>query len=302
MKSTPMNRRTFQKIVLGTGTGFALSSCANQPAETAVKAIDCHAHIFTRDLPMPDRRRAPSGYDAPLSAYLSQLDAHGMTHGVLIQPSFLGTDNRFLLDALAQMKTRLRGIVVVSPQISLEELQSMKAVGAVGVRLNLVGLATPNYASPEWRQFLSHLRALDWQIEIHQTAIKLQETMAPLLDTGINLVVDHFGRPDPQLGIDDPGFRYLLGLGATRRVWVKISGAYRNGANGAGEATGKKAIPLLRAAFGLDRLVWGSDWPHTLYEKSTNYDQAYALLQDYLPDEKERAKVLWDTPAGLFGF
>ena len=51
------------------------------------------------------------------------------------------------------------------------------------------------------------------------------------------VVVDHFGRPDPRLGVDDPGFRYLIETGATGRVWVKLSGAYRNGSGEAGERT-----------------------------------------------------------------
>ena len=137
---------------------------------------------------------------------------------------------------------------------------------------------------------------------MHQEAHQLPAVMAPLLDAGLTVVVDHFGRPDATLGVADPGFRYLLAQGKTRRVWVKLSGAYRNGANGVGEATGRRAIPLLRDAFGLDRLVWGSDWPHTLFEKTETYDRAVALRNDYLPDADDRARVLWDTPAALFQF
>ena len=301
-----MNRRTFQRLVLGTGTGLALSSCA-QPTATptalkTVNAIDCHAHIFTRDLPMPDRRRAPSGYDAPLPDYLSQLDAHGMTHGVLVQPSFLGTDNHYLRAALQQYPQRLRGIAVVEPGIHPSELERMQEEGVVGVRLNLVGLPTPDYNSPLWTQFLARLRTLQWQVEVHQEARKLAQCIDPLLEAGLQVVVDHFGRPDAALGIDDPGFRHLLELGKSRQVWVKISGAYRNGAHGVGEATGRHAMPLLRESLGLDRLIWGSDWPHTLFESTTNYDQAVALLHDYLPDPNDRAQVLWNTPAALFKF
>ena len=90
--------------------------------------------------------------------------------------------------------------------------------------------------------------------------------LQPLLEAQVNVVVDHFGRPDPALGVDDPGFAALLAAGRSRRVWVKISGAYRNGANGRGEAIAQAAMPRLKDALGLDRLVWGSDWPHTQFE------------------------------------
>ena len=53
-----------------------------------------------------------------------------------------------------------------------------------------------------------------------------------VLASGVNLVLDHFTLPDPKLGIADPGFAALLKLGASRRLWVKISAPYRNGPEG----------------------------------------------------------------------
>ena len=137
---------------------------------------------------------------------------------------------------------------------------------------------------------------------MHQVASGLQSVIDPLMAAEVDVVVDHFGRPDAKLGVDDPGFRYLLTLGATRKVWVKLSGAYRNGSAGRGEAIALAAVPLLRSAFGLDRLLWGSDWPHTLFEKTVDYTTQRALLDSWLPSEADRAVVLEDTPAALFRF
>jgi predicted TIM-barrel fold metal-dependent hydrolase len=116
------------------------------------------------------------------------------------------------------------------------------------------------------------------------------------------VVVDHFGRPDPALGVDDPGFRFLLDAAATRRVWVKLSGAYRNGAAGRGQQVALDAIPLLRTAFGLDRLMWGSDWPHTQFEQNVGYGQTRRAIETWLPDPEERRIVLAETPRALFRF
>ncbi|MBV8621661.1 MAG: amidohydrolase family protein, partial [Curvibacter sp.] len=254
-----ITRRAFHFALPALAPALALQACATPPTSSAVTAIDCHAHVFLRSLPMPDRRRAPSGYDAPLDAYLAQLDAHGMSHGVLVQPSFLGTDNRFLLQALAAQPRRLRGIAVLPPETPETELQDMDRQGVVGLRLNLVGLPTPDFQSTVWQRCLGHLRRLDWQVEVHREAALLQAVLDPLLDAGVRVVVDHFGRPDALLGVDDPGFRHLLELGSSRRVWVKLSGAYRNGLDGRGQEIALAAMPLLKDRFGLDRLVWGSD-------------------------------------------
>ena len=294
-------RRQINLGLLGLAAA-SLAACADSIRSAPVTAIDCHAHVFRRDLPMPDRRRAPAGYDATVEDYLHVLDTHWMSHGVLIQPSFLGTDNSYLVAALRAHPGRLKGVAVVEPDIPVDGLQALASAGVVGIRLNLIGLPTPDFASAAWAGLLRHLHRMQWQVEVHQVAGKLEPVIDPLLAAGLNVVVDHFGRPDDKLGIDDPGFRYLLSTGRSRQVWVKLSGAYRNGGHGAGEATALAAVPMLKASHGLDRLVWGSDWPHTLFEKSASYATERQLLDVWLPDLRERDVVLRSTPGALFGF
>lgn len=295
-------RRQISLGLLGLAASTQLPGCASNRGSAAVTAIDCHAHVFRRDLPMPDRRRAPSGYDATVDDYMRMLDTHAISHGVLIQPSFLGTDNSYLVAALRTHSHRLRGVAVVEPGIGAGELQALAEAGVVGIRLNLIGLPTPDFASSTWAALLRQLRQLHWQVEVHQVAAKLQPVIDPLLAAGLDVVVDHFGRPDDALGVEDPGFRYLLSTGRSRQVWVKLSGAYRNGGHGAGEATALAAVPLLIASHGLDRLVWGSDWPHTLFELTANYTAERQLLAAWLPDPAEQDIVLRRTPQALFRF
>ena len=59
---------------------------------------------------------------------------------------------------------------------------------------------------------------------------------------------------------------------------------------------------MLRDGFGLDRLVWGSDWPHTLFEMTVKYSEQRRFLDEWLPDARERQIVLAETPATLFAF
>ena len=247
--------------------------------------------MFTRALPLAGNHRYAPGYDADLSAYLAQLDRHGIARGVLVQPSFLGTDNSFLLAALRAEPLRLRGIAVVAGEA---DLAALDGTGIVGIRLNLIGQPDPELAPG----FLAAIARRGWQIEIQVEAHRLPRVLPPLLGADIDLVIDHFGKPDPAQGVEDPGFRYLLTAAATRRVWVKLSGAYRAG----GADVAGAAVPLLREAFGLDRLVWGSDWPHTQFERLTDYRAVRRQLDSWLPDAAERRQVLTVTPAHLFRF
>ena len=75
------------------------------------------------------------------------------------------------------------------------------------------------------------------------------------------VVIDHIGRIDASLGLDQPPFRDLLGLMEDQKFWVKVSGADRATRQGPPYAD---AVPFARklvAEFG-DRVVWGTDLPH----------------------------------------
>lgn len=143
-------------------------------------------------------------------------------------------------------------------------MRDMDAAGVVGLRLNLFGRPLPDLRSRAWRRCLARAARLGWQVEVHRPAQDWPLLLPPLLDAGVKVVIDHFGRPHPALGVDDPGFRYLLDAGAASgRIWVKISAAYRNGLAGRGEDIARAALPLLDGALGPERMLWGSDWPHT---------------------------------------
>ncbi|WP_445493065.1 amidohydrolase family protein [Rhodopseudomonas sp. RCAM05734] len=261
--------------------------------------IDTHSHVFHRGLKLADARRYAPAYDAPLDLYLRQLDDNGITNGVLVQPSFLGTDNSYLVDCLTAAKGRLRGIAVVDPEASTNDLKLLNESGVVGLRLNLVGKPLPDLETPLWRGLLDKAHKLQWQVEVQRAAADLPALVSQLLNSGVDVVIDHYGLPDSQSGISDPGFVALTKLGATRRLWVKISAPYRTGADG--ERIARAAYPVLRDALGRDRLLWGSDWPHTQFEGSQNYGKTLAFFTDMVGNAEDRAAIL-QNPRGLFRF
>ena len=262
-------------------------------------SVDTHAHVFLRDLPMTDGRRYTPSADATLPDYLGLLDRHGLSHGVLVQPSFLGTDNRHLLAALALAHGRLRGVAVVQPGIEREALDAMDRAGVRGIRLNLFGQATPDQARSAWRDLLEHITALGWHVEIHTPAARLPEAIPPLLAAGCRIVVDHFGRPDG--AADDPAFDYLLAHGDSGRVWVKLSAAYRIWPAAVCTAQARLAAQRLLSAFGPAQLLWGSDWPHTEHSRHPAAQHAWDSLPAWIDDEAARRYILADSASALFG-
>lgn len=287
-----MPRRTF----LAALPAFAIAP-ASARTIAASRAADTHAHVFSRALQLAERRRYSVDYDATPDAYLGMLVDNAMARGVLVQPSFLGFDNAYLLAALALRPQALRGIVALDKETPPSEMARLARGGVAGIRLNLIGRSDPALTKPEWRRHLEAIAALGWQIEVQCEAGRLPHLLPPLLETGAPVVVDHFGRPDPVLGLDDPGFHHLLHSADRGGVYVKLSGAYR-----IGEALADNAAPLLLAAFGPERLLWGSDWPHTQFEHVASSLHARAALDRWVPDAQARTRILIDTPARLFGF
>jgi len=195
---------------------------------------------------------------------------------------------------------------VDDPANALGYIDDWHARGVVGIRANLIGAQLPDFADNHWTALLSRMAALDWHLEMQIDAGRLDQVTPALLASGVRIVIDHFGRFDPALGMGDPGFAHLISLGQTRRVWVKGSAAYRVSAKPgdaeATSATAASAWAVLLPAFGVDRLLWGTDWPHTQFEQVCDPRRAINELHRLVIDASHRQAVLIDTPAELFHF
>lgn len=271
------------------------------PNDTAAR-IDTHAHVFHPRLPMaPTRRHAPD-YEAGLPDYLDLLDTHGLTHGVLVQPSFLGTDNHYVVESIARAPHRLRGVAILDETARDADVDALHRSGVVGSRLNLFGLPFPDLSQPAWRRLLDRINHHAWHVELHVPASRLHELMEPLLAAGCRIVVDHFGRPDAQQGAHDPGFQRLLEHAATGQVWVKLSAPYRSWRESKPPAAATEAARALLTAFGPDRLLWGSDWPHTEHHDVARFTDSLGWLDGWVEKPDDRARILGRSAFELFQF
>lgn len=109
------------------------------------------------------------------------------------------------------------------------------------------------------------------------------------------MVVDHFGNPDPALGVSSPDFQAVLHSIEKGRTLVKLSAGNRVGHI----AAKVYARELLKYA-GPERLVWGSDAPYAGFESSTTYQQTLNDLVDWVPDPLARYQIGSVTPMKLY--
>lgn len=245
-------------------------------------SIDTHAHIFEPALgTVTDARYVPD-YEATLDQYLGVLSANGVGRGVLVQPSFLGADNSYLLAALAAAPDKLRGVIVVPQggvcsELSAERAEHLNEAGVRGVRLNLIGQALPDLFSPEWRAAGASMAKHGWHLEIQASGLQWLHLAPAIRDWPGKLVIDHLGLPQPEL---PETVQAVLRLAELEHVWVKISAPYRSSY---GQA--EKMFSGLLEQGSAERLVFGSDWPFTRHEENTYEDMlawARAVAGDHL--------------------
>ncbi|MFJ9127698.1 amidohydrolase family protein [Streptomyces sp. NPDC102340] len=256
--------------------------------------VDAHAHVFHRDLPMAPGRRYTPRHDATADAYLAVLDAHDIARALLVQPSFLGTDNSYVLDAVSAHPDRFRAVLVIDtgePSTAVAQVPSWHRAGARGIRLNLVGTGVPPLHAAEWRALGEQMAEYDWHLEVQAREAQWTQLAPALATWPSSVVLDHVGLPASTLEDDRAA---ILHLAALSHVWTKLSGFYRS-ADGAAQAT----AVAIRERAGTGRLLWGSDWPWTQHETGRAYGKLLATLHDLLPDPKDVERVLSANPARL---
>ena len=147
------------------------------------RIIDTHAHIID-----PARFPFPGGpgykplpHEVGTSEdYGTVLDAHGVAHALLVQPSGYGYDNSALLDAMARHPGRFKTIAVVDPETSESELVAFMEQGVVGVRFNLLSHRADALEGPRAQRFLARLKELGWFAQVFADDAQWQAVAATL--------------------------------------------------------------------------------------------------------------------------
>ena len=258
--------------------------------------VDCHFHVFREGAPLTTAR-SYTPQIVTLADWMAFAGAANIAKGLVVQPSVYGFDNSVLLDALVAAPDRLRGIVVLPPGTPKAELARLDRLGVRGVRINTRNKGGLSFDAVT--ALAKEIAAFGWTLQFQVDPAQLNRIadLAPSL--GVPVVIDHMGfialdRRDADKSLAD--LQHLLDAD---QCYTKVSAPYRLTQTTGYDAFGIALAALVRSH--PDRLLWGSDWPHT--ELWANVPDDAELIRhsiDWLGNETVRRQVFVTTPTSLF--
>lgn len=249
--------------------------------------IDCHAHIWGADMPFVSSAWTRPDYVYAAEDFLADLDAHGIMFGVVAAASLFGTYNDYVIRALRAHK-RLRGTAILDPAVDLYTLEAMRADGIVGARLQWFFMdPLPDMADDLFVRMCARLRDLDMHVHLNIEGARLYPVASRLMDSGVKLVIDHYGWHDFGPGLEAQSYQDMLRLLDRGHAWVKLC---------CGHVRPDRDLPRayaqdLLARYGPERLLWGSNAPFVGHEESASYALVVEEFNDIVPDAAMRRAI-----------
>ncbi len=265
-------------------------------------AVDAHCHVFgpSHRFPFaPTRKYTPC--DASKDQLFALRDHLGLSRNVIVQASCHGRNNDALIDALNFAGDLARGVAVVSPDISDEELNIMDEAGVRAVRFNFVKRLVDDTPKQVFLDIARRIARLNWHIVVYFEAADLEELIPFLKQLPTIIVIDHMGRPDVRKGVDSPDFqRFISLLDNNENIWTKVSCPERLTEIG---APYNDVLPFSRTLVEKfpDRVLWGTDWPHPNMKSHMPDDGALVdLLPQIATTRQKQQLLLVDNPMRLY--
>jgi L-fuconolactonase len=249
--------------------------------EPVPEAIDAQIHIFAphepshpwsptvlRDDLYAGMRGRYAGRSARPAEVLAALDEHGMHGAVIVTPTVYGFDNGFSVEAYELAPDRFRVVGLIDATgVDVEGAVSSWAAhpAAVGIRLNLwADEAVGRFFDGAYDRALAAAQAAALCVCVNSPGrFPVFERIAQRFD-GLALVIDHLGLFD--VAMLDPAYRDtfagiegLLALARYPNVAVKVTSVPLLSREPYPYPDAWPHLHAVIEAFGVDRLMWGSD-------------------------------------------
>lgn len=237
--------------------------------------IDIHTHVISTDtarypLAPVGGKQSDWSRSRPTSAeqLLAAMDEAGIAKSAVVHASTAyGYDASYLADSVARYPDRFTGVFsidMLAPD-AVTQFERWRSAGLTGMRLFTTGTTSPGQADwladprtfPVWEraQAVNMPVCVQMQPEGAAQLIQLLERFRT-----VPVVLDHMGRVSLSDGAPFAKAQWLFDLARYPNLHLKLTSrtvkACREGA-----ATPEDFFPRIVAAFGADRIAWGSNFP-----------------------------------------
>ena len=263
-------------------------------------STDAHCHVFgpgDKFPYAPNRRYTPE--DAP-KEMLFALHRHlGVERTVIVQASCHGSDNRAMLDAIADDPKRIKGVCIVDNTFGDAEYKTLHDGGVRGARFNFVKHLGGRPDMDLFNRTIDRIKGMGWHVVLHLDAPDIVPMSDMIRRLPLPFVIDHMGRVPGKDGVDQPPLKALLELAKLDNCWIKVCGSERISFPPYAEA-----VPIAQAimAAAPDRVLWGTDFPHPNATHEADEADLVDLVPQFTADPVLQRKLLVDNPARLYGF
>ena len=264
-------------------------------------AVDAHCHVFGPMAEFPFSAKAKYlPEDATPEMLFALRDHLGFAKNVIVQASCHGTDNRATLNAIAKSNGKARGVAVVDPGISEEDLQALHESGMRGIRFNFLKRLVDDAPKDKFLE-VSRRLPQGWHVVIYFEADILEELRGFMDAIPVPLVVDHMGRPDVTQGPESPDMRAFRRLLDSRPdIHFKPTCPDRLDPTGDPWNAFAEAVRALVEDYP-DRCIWGTDWPHPNQQAILPDDgHIVDMIPRIAPSAELQHKLLVANPERLY--
>lgn len=235
---------------------------------------------------------------------LAHAQASGVDRIVLIQMSYYGTDNQYMLDVIEDSPDIFRGIAIIDPRMQTveKEMKRLAVRGIRGFRITITSSeAKARLAEGAFDEMFRYGAALDLAIcpLINPDVLpELERVVSRFPDTPV--IIDHLARIGVSGEIKQDDVDNLCRLARYPEVRVKVSAFYALGAKQPPHLDLSPMIKQVFEAYGAERLMWASDCPFQIVNEP--YEASIALVRDHLDflEQEDRERILRQTAEKFF--
>jgi L-fuconolactonase len=261
--------------------------------------VDAHQHYWSLqrgDYAWLKPRDATLYRDFGPEDLADQLAACGVNATVLVQAAATEAETRFLF-TLANRHSSIAGVVGWVDFVANDVASRIRRLVREGNgKLRGFRPMVQEIRDPQWLEH-SSLDAAFATIVEHDLAFDALVTPRhlPVLERRLQrhptlrAVLDHAGKPDIAGGAFEPWARQIEQIARTTSACCKLSGLLTQAEPGAGTAELDAFVAHIFKCFGVNRVMWGSDWPVvTLRVPYQNwFEMALAMVDRHAPGHGE---------------